>query len=131
MTTYSFDASDQRSVNSLIGRVYGYMFFGILLTAAIAFGVGMLFNQWIFGTINTSNIDYNGDIKVCSSTSGEKGTVLAATQVTIAPGEEKEVTLSYVPHEAGSSIVYLLERGSSYHFRYELVKRYDLGLEVR
>ena len=58
MSTYTFDASDQRSVNSLIGRVYGYMFFGILLTAVIAFGVGMAFNYWIFGTLNTANIDY-------------------------------------------------------------------------
>lgn len=61
---------------------------------------------------NTSDIDYNGDIKVCSSTSGEKNTVLAATQVTIEPGEEKEITLSYVPHEAGSSIVYLLDKNN-------------------
>ena len=59
MTTYTFDATDKRSVNSLIGRVYGYMFLGLLLTAAIAFGVGIAFNLWIFGTINTANIDYS------------------------------------------------------------------------
>lgn len=58
MATYAFDATDKRSVNSLIGRVYGYMFLGLLLTAAIAFGVGIAFNLWIFGTINTANIDY-------------------------------------------------------------------------
>ena len=58
MATYTFDATDKRSVNSLIGRVYGYMFIGLLLTAAIAFGVGIIFNLWIFGTINTANIDY-------------------------------------------------------------------------
>lgn len=58
MATYTFDATDKRSVNSLIGRVYGYMFLGLLLTAAIAFGVGIAFNLWIFGTINTANIDY-------------------------------------------------------------------------
>lgn len=59
---------------------------------------------------NTSEIDYNGDIKVCTSTSGKKETVLAATQVTIAPGEKKDITLSYVPHEAGSRVVYLLDK---------------------
>ena len=58
MATYTFDATDKRSVNSLIGRVYGYMFLGLLLTAVIAFGVGMAFNLWIFGTLNTANIDY-------------------------------------------------------------------------
>ena len=58
MATYTFDSTDKRSVNSLIGRVYGYMFLGLLLTAAIAFGVGIAFNLWIFGTINTANIDY-------------------------------------------------------------------------
>lgn len=59
MTAYTYDATDKRSVNSLIGRVYGYMFLGLLLTAAIAFGVGMLFNLWIFGTLDTANIDYS------------------------------------------------------------------------
>ncbi len=59
---------------------------------------------------NTSEIDYNGDIKVCTSTSGDNKTVLATTQVTIAPGEKKEITLSYVPHEAGSRVVYLLDK---------------------
>ena len=58
MATYAFDATDTRSVHSLLGRVYGYMFLGLLLTAAIAFGVGIAFNLWIFGTINTANIDY-------------------------------------------------------------------------
>ena len=59
MATYAFDATDKRSVNSLIGKVYGYMFFAILLTAAISFGVGILFNLWIFGTLDTSNIAYD------------------------------------------------------------------------
>ena len=54
MTSYVYDATDKRSVNSLMGRVYGYMFFGILITAIIAFGVGILFNVWIFGQISIS-----------------------------------------------------------------------------
>ena len=54
MTSYTYDATDKRSVNSLMGRVYGYMFFGILITAIIAFGVGILFNVWIFGQISIS-----------------------------------------------------------------------------
>lgn len=58
MTSNTFDLSDKRSVNTLIGKVYGYMFFGILLTAVIAFGVGILFNLWIFGTINVASINY-------------------------------------------------------------------------
>ena len=59
MATYTFDATDKRSVNSLVGRVYGRMFIMLLYTAILAFGVGMLFNYWIFGTINTANIDYS------------------------------------------------------------------------
>ena len=46
MAAFTYDATDKRSVNSLIGRVYGYMFFGLVLTAVIAFGVGILFNLW-------------------------------------------------------------------------------------
>lgn len=63
MESYAFDSTDKRSVNTLIGRVYGYMFIGILLTAVIAFAVGMLFNYWMFGTINTANIDYTDEAK--------------------------------------------------------------------
>ena len=63
MESYAFDSTDKRSVNTLIGRVYGYMFIGILLTAVIAFAVGMLFNYWMFGTINTANIDYDAETK--------------------------------------------------------------------
>lgn len=58
MATYTFDATDKRSVNSFVGRVYGYMFFALLLTAVIAFGVGILFNLWIFGTLNPAAVDY-------------------------------------------------------------------------
>ena len=61
MTTFTYDATDKRSTNSLIGRVYGYMFIALLLTAIIAIGVGLLFNYWIFGTFaiseNLGNIE--------------------------------------------------------------------------
>ena len=59
MAEFVYNPSDKRSLNTFVGKVYGYMFFGLLLTAIIAFGLGILFNIWIFGTINTSNIDYS------------------------------------------------------------------------
>lgn len=62
MASFVYDASDKRSVNSLIGRVYGYMFFNLVLTAVVAIGVGLLFNYWIFGTFNIS--DNLGNIEV-------------------------------------------------------------------
>ena len=69
MDAFTFDVTDKRSVNSLVGRVYGYMFIGLLITAALAFGVGMLFNLWIFGTLDTANIDYT-DTTTTLSASG-------------------------------------------------------------
>ena len=69
MAAFTYDATDKRSVNSLIGRVYGYMFFGLVLTAVIAFGVGILFNLWIFKTIDTSSINY-GDVEANINASG-------------------------------------------------------------
>ena len=54
MAAFTYDATDKRSVNSLIGRVYGYMFFNLILTAVVAIGVGLIFNYWIFGTFNIS-----------------------------------------------------------------------------
>ena len=51
MTSFTFDATDKKSVNSFIGRVYGYMFFALALTAIIAIGVGILFNLWIFKSL--------------------------------------------------------------------------------
>ena len=59
METFVYDASDKRSVNTLIGKVYGYMFFALALTAIIAFGVGILFNLWIFGTLNPAAVAYD------------------------------------------------------------------------
>lgn len=55
MASFVYDATDRRSVNSLIGRVYGRMFFNLILTAVIAIGMGILFNLWIFGTFNISS----------------------------------------------------------------------------
>ncbi len=54
MTAFTYDATDKRSVNTLIGKVYGYMFFGLLITAIVAIGVGLIFNLWIFGTLSIS-----------------------------------------------------------------------------
>ena len=54
MAAFTYDATDKRSVNSLIGRVYGYMFFNLILTAVVAIGVGLIFNYWIFGTLMIS-----------------------------------------------------------------------------
>ncbi len=59
MAAVTYDVENKQSRNLLIGKVYGYMFFGLLLTAIIAIGVGILFNIWIFGTIDTSKIDYS------------------------------------------------------------------------
>ncbi len=78
MAAFTYDVTDKRSVNSLVGRVYGYMFIGLLLTAAIAFGIGMLFNLMIFGTLNTANIDYS-DINTNLSAAG--ATALLATLI--------------------------------------------------
>ena len=55
METYTYNPADKKSLNTFIGRIYGYMFFGLLLTAIIAIGVGLLFNLWIFGTLNISS----------------------------------------------------------------------------
>lgn len=54
MASFVYDATDKRSVNSLIGRVYGRMFFNLILTAVIAIGMGLIFNLWIFGTLSIS-----------------------------------------------------------------------------
>ena len=78
MDAFTFDVTDKRSVNSLVGRVYGYMFIGLLITAALAFGVGMLFNLWIFGTLNTANVDYS-DVSTNLSAAG--ATALLATLI--------------------------------------------------
>ena len=69
MAAFTYDATDRRSVNTLIGKVYGYMFFGILITAIVAFGVGILFNLWIFKTIDPSAINY-GDVSTNINASG-------------------------------------------------------------
>lgn len=69
MSAFTYDATDRRSVNTLIGKVYGYMFFGILITAIISFGVGILFNLWIFKTINPADVNY-GDVEGNISLSG-------------------------------------------------------------
>ena len=78
MAEYVFNPSDKRSVNTFVGKVYGYMFFGLLLTAVIAFGLGIIFNLWIFGTINTSNIDYS-DVNTNINATG--ATVLIGTLI--------------------------------------------------
>ena len=69
MESFVYDATDKRSVNTLIGRVYGRMFFNLLLTAIVAIGVGLLFNVWIFGSLaisedlgNIETINGNGVI---------------------------------------------------------------------
>ena len=77
--TYSYNLDDTRSRNQLIGKIYGYMFFGLLLTAVIAFGLGILFNIWIFGRIDISNVDY-ADISGNLNISGAR-TLLAVLVV--------------------------------------------------
>ena len=78
MAEYVFNPSDKRSVNTFVGKVYGYMFFGLLLTAIIAFGLGIIFNLWIFGTMNTATIDYS-DVNTNINASGVS--VLLATLI--------------------------------------------------
>ncbi|MBO4703617.1 MAG: Bax inhibitor-1 family protein [Bacilli bacterium] len=55
MAEFVYDATDKRSVNTLIGRVYGRMFFNLILTAVIAIGMGLIFNLLIFGTLSISS----------------------------------------------------------------------------
>ena len=57
--TNTYDLTNEQSKNQLIGKVYGYMFFGLLITAIISIGVGLLFNIWIFGTLDPSAVDYS------------------------------------------------------------------------
>ena len=66
MAAFVYDATDRRSVNTLIGRVYGRMFFNLILTAVIAIGAGLLFNLWIFGTLSIS--DDLGNIETINGT---------------------------------------------------------------
>lgn len=63
MTEFVYNPADKRSVNSLIGRVYGYMFYALLITAIISFGVGILFSLWLFGTVNPADALY-GDVEL-------------------------------------------------------------------
>ena len=91
MSTYVFDSTDKRSVNTLIGKVYGYMFLGILLTAVIAFGVGMLFNLWMFGTLNTANIDYTVETNISSQAALTLIAVLIVSSIAI-------IVMSFVVH---------------------------------
>ena len=63
MSAYTFDVTEKRSRNMLIGRIYGVMFIGILITAVIASGLGMMFSYLIFGTIDASKIFYS-DVEV-------------------------------------------------------------------
>ena len=61
--SFVYDANDKRSVNTLIGKVYGYMFFALLVTAIISFGTGILFSIWLFGTANPADALY-GDVEL-------------------------------------------------------------------
>lgn len=63
MTEFVYNPTDQRSVNTLIGKVYGYMFYALLITAIISFGVGILFSLWLFGTANPADALY-GDAEL-------------------------------------------------------------------
>ena len=69
MTEFVYNPADKRSVNSLIGKVYGYMFYALLITAIIAFGVGILFSLWLFGTINPADALY-GDVETTLNLNG-------------------------------------------------------------
>ncbi|MCR5184629.1 MAG: Bax inhibitor-1 family protein [Bacilli bacterium] len=58
MSAYTFDATDRRSTNTLIGKVFGVMFVGLFLTAIIALGAGMIFSYAIFGTLKVGDFNY-------------------------------------------------------------------------
>ena len=66
MAEFVYDATNKQSVNTLIGRVYGRMFFNLIITAIIAVGMGLLFNLWIFGTLSIS--DNLGNIESINET---------------------------------------------------------------
>ena len=66
MSEFVYDATNKQSVNTLIGRVYGRMFFNLIITAIIAVGMGLLFNLWIFGTLSIS--DNLGNIESINET---------------------------------------------------------------
>ena len=70
MADFVYNPVDKRSVNSLIGKVYGYMFYALLITAIIAVGVGMLFSLWLFGTINPADALYGNVEVTLNSASG-------------------------------------------------------------
>lgn len=58
--TFTYNPTDKKSANTLMAKVFGYMFGGILLTTIVAVVAGLLFTKWIFGTFDSSII-YNGD----------------------------------------------------------------------
>ena len=62
METYTYNPTDKKSANLFIGKVFQYMFLGILLTTAIAIGLGLIFTQWIFGTLNVGDLYALDDI---------------------------------------------------------------------
>ena len=90
MASYTYDMTDKRSLNTLIGRVYGYMFFGLILTAIIAIGTGLLFNQLIFGTLSIS--DNLGNIESINSNA------LIALFVVLAVSAIGVLIISFVVH---------------------------------
>ena len=55
METYTYNPTDKKSANLFVGKVFKYMFLGILLTTIIAFVLGIAFTYWIFGTLNVGN----------------------------------------------------------------------------
>lgn len=59
-TTYN--PTDKKAANLFIGNVFKYMFYAILLSTAIAFGLGLAFTQWIFGTLNVGGLYELDDI---------------------------------------------------------------------
>ena len=61
---------------------------------------------------NQSEIPYTGDLKLSMLDSDNNDYVLASTQITIDPGESKEVELSFVPHQEGDYNVRLLDKNN-------------------
>ena len=48
----TYNPADKKAAGLFIGRVFMYMFIGILITTVIAVGMGLGFTQWIFGTLD-------------------------------------------------------------------------------
>lgn len=66
--TFTYNPTDKKSANTLMAKVFGYMFGGVLITTLVAIIAGLIFTKWIFGTFDSSVIyDGTGNIIINNS----------------------------------------------------------------